>query len=92
MLNFCTILDWCVLVQEVLRLIGIRVAEFDTKVGTVVVHCEAESEFDVVPVKYYASIQIACLIIGVVVLLLVYIEEIMGMSLKHLFDTKAVYN
>ena len=78
------------LVQEVLRLIGIRVAEFDTKVGTVVFHFEAESEFDVVPVKVHAIIQIACLIIGVVVLLLVYIEEIMGISLKHLFDTKAV--
>ena len=88
--DFGTILDWCVIVWGGLRIIGIRVAEFDKKAGNVVNHCEAESVIDVVPVKVYAIIQIAFPILGDIVMFLEYITEMRGMSFAHVFDAKSV--
>ena len=68
-LDFGTILDWCVLVLRVPRIIGIRVAEFDKNIGNVFIHCGVASAFDVVAVKFNASIYITFPIFSDVVVL-----------------------
>ena len=80
------------LVQGALKLLGIRVDGFDTKVGNIVFHCETSSAFNLVPVKVYSIIHIAFPIICDVVVFLEYILDIVGMSFIHVFDPEVIYN
>ena len=92
LLYFVNILDWCVFVWVVLRLLGVRVDEFDMKIGNVVVRFEVESVFDVFPVKVYSYLQITFPIIGDFIMFLDDIAKMTGMLFFHVFNVKVVYN
>ena len=58
--------DWSVFVQGVLRFPGVSVVEFDSEVGNVVVHCEADCAIGVywvvVPLQVDAGVNITFMV------------------------------
>ena len=91
-LDFGTILDWCVMLRGVLRLLGLRVTKFDNQVGNVDFNCEVESEFVIVPCEVYAYIKISFPIIGDALIFIEDIAEMMVMLFTQVFNAKVVYN
>ena len=62
-LDFGAVNDWTVFVRGVLRYPGVRVVEFDSEVGNVVVHCKADCAIGVhwvvVPLQVDAGVKTA---------------------------------